>query len=73
MTTKTDAGIIDNSGVVSSSGYGDGGYEASVIKTDGKIVAVKIDFGMEEKDIYEEDDEEDDDEDNEEDDDKDDA
>jgi len=37
-------------GVVSSSGYGDGCYECSTIKVDDKIVAVRIDFGLEEED-----------------------
>lgn len=53
------AGIIDNSGVASSSGYGDGGYDCSVIKENGKIIAIMIDFGLlqEEEEDYDEDDE----------------
>ncbi len=38
-------GIIDNAGVCSSSGFGDGGYSGLVKKNDkGEIVAVKIKF-----------------------------
>jgi hypothetical protein len=43
------AGVLpDGRGVVSSSGYGDGSYTCSVIKQDGKVVAIKIDFLEEE-------------------------
>jgi hypothetical protein len=37
-------GVIDNSGFVSSSGFGDGGYEGECIKKDGEIVAVRVVF-----------------------------
>jgi hypothetical protein len=39
-------GTYEN-GVVASSGIGDGGYEMSVAKADGKIVGITIDFFME--------------------------
>ena len=39
------AGILDGSGVVSSSGYGDGGYELFVAKDENKkIIAMKVVF-----------------------------
>lgn len=64
---ETGAGIIPF-GVVSSSGYGDGGYSAYVVKNhDKKIVAVKIefitdeDFDEETDDDFDEDFEEDED------------
>ena len=38
-------GTIDGKGLVSSSGYGDGGYDAYVARNDdGKIVAIEIDY-----------------------------
>jgi hypothetical protein len=36
-----------DTGVVSSSGIGDGGYRCLVAKHKGKIVGIAIDFGME--------------------------
>jgi hypothetical protein len=39
-------GLYDT-GVVSSSGIGDGGYRCLVAKHKGKIVGIAIDFGME--------------------------
>jgi len=47
------AGVIDT-GCVSSSGYGDGGYVASVIKDDKEVIAIKIDFIEDEDDEDEE-------------------
>ena len=44
------AGVIDNKGLVSSSGYGDGGYEAYIGKLDDQIVAVKVIFIEDEED-----------------------
>ena len=41
------AGVIPY-GCVSSSGFGDGSYNCSVIKEDDKVVAIMIDFGLEE-------------------------
>lgn len=38
------AGIVNNMGVVSASGYGDGSYSCYVAKNKGQIVAVKIVF-----------------------------
>lgn len=43
-SNKKCAGIIEKSGVVSSSGFGDGSYDCYVIKKGKKIVAIKIDF-----------------------------
>jgi len=37
-------GTVDGKGVVSSSGYGDGGYDVYVFKKDGKVVAVEVIF-----------------------------
>ena len=49
-------GIIDGKGVVSSSGYGDGGYHCLTRKNDeGKVIAITVDFFV--KDELEEDDE----------------
>lgn len=49
-------GIIDNFGVVSSSGYGDGCYKAYGIKNDaGELVFIRVDF-LENEDIEEDDD-----------------
>ena len=59
-TTNSGCGIIDNSGVTSSSGYGDGGYECKTQTKDGKIVGIMIDFGLlQEEDEGDEEDEED--------------
>ncbi|MED1789914.1 DUF4241 domain-containing protein [Brevibacillus laterosporus] len=53
------AGVI-NGGVVSSSGFGDGGYEAFIAKNaEGKVIAVQIVFITEEDLLDEEEDEED--------------
>ncbi|MED1666028.1 DUF4241 domain-containing protein [Brevibacillus laterosporus] len=53
------AGVI-NGGVVSSSGFGDGGYEAFIAKNaEGKVIAVQIVFITEEGLLEEEEDEED--------------
>lgn len=38
------AGVVNNFGVVSGSGYGDGGYNCYVVKRKNEIVAVKIVF-----------------------------
>ena len=53
---KPSAGIIPF-GCVSSSGYGDGGYECSFIKEEGKVVAIVINYGLEEENGNEEDEE----------------
>ncbi|MCR8978449.1 DUF4241 domain-containing protein [Brevibacillus laterosporus] len=53
------AGVI-NGGVVSRSGFGDGGYEAFIAKNaEGKVIAVQIVFITEEDLLEEEEDEED--------------
>jgi hypothetical protein len=59
LDTPLSAGILaDQTGVVSSSGYGDGGYACLACKDeDGKVVAIMIDFGLE--DDEDEEDEED--------------
>jgi hypothetical protein len=57
-----NAGVIPF-GCVSSSGYGDGIYNCSVIKEKGEIVAIVIDYGLENREEDEEDEEEDYDED----------
>ena len=57
-----DAGIVDGSGVVSSSGFGDGGYRCNFYKLDGQVVAAEIVF-IGDEDDDDEDDEWDDDED----------
>lgn len=50
------AGVI-NGGVVSSSGFGDGGYEAFIAKNaEGKVIAVQIVF-ITEEDLLEDEDE----------------
>lgn len=64
---KTLAGVIP-CGVVSTSGYGDGGYNGYYLKQDGKIVTIAINFGdkvgdkvgdeNEDDDKYDEDDDE---------------
>ena len=55
---KLDGNTIDDSGFVSSSGYGDGGYNCFTAKnSDGKIVSVRVEFigeYDEEEDEYEE-------------------
>ena len=45
LDTEHSAGIVPY-GVVSSSGYGDGGYEGLIIKQGGEVVAMMIDFGL---------------------------
>ena len=45
-----DWGVVDNAGVVSCSGYGDGSYPVEVIKEGDKIVAVRVTFIEEETD-----------------------
>lgn len=55
---EPNAGVIPF-GCVSSSGYGDGSYNCSVIKEKGKIVAVVIDYGLENREEDEEEIEED--------------
>lgn len=42
--SKSCIGTVDNAGVVSSSGYGDGGYEGSAAYEDGNLVRFRIDF-----------------------------
>jgi len=39
---------VYDSGIVSSSGFGDGAYQLYVVKKRNKIVAFAIDFGVEE-------------------------
>lgn len=41
---EAQAGIVDNFGVVSSSGYGDGGYDLYIVMTDGEITGARIEF-----------------------------
>lgn len=41
---KLDANTMDNKCFVSSSGYGDGGYDCYTAQVNGKIVAIKIEF-----------------------------
>jgi hypothetical protein len=53
------SGIIENSGVVSSSGFGDGNYICRTITKDNEIVAIMIDFGILEEDEEEPEEEED--------------
>lgn len=44
LYTELNAGVITN-GAVSSSGYGDGSYDAFTVKDkDGKIIGIKIEF-----------------------------
>jgi len=43
------AGVIPQ-GAVSSSGYGDGSYECSVVKDGKEVVGIVIDFGLEDED-----------------------
>ena len=43
-TCEQDAGVLDNLGVVSSSGYGDGSYPLYISEEDDKIVAMKVVF-----------------------------
>lgn len=53
--TKHQSGVIENSGVVSSSGYGDGSYNVKVARNkNGKVVAVQVDYFDEENDYYDE-------------------
>lgn len=60
-TDDQGAGIIDDSGVTSSSGYGDGGYVCKTISEKGKVTAIMIDYGLleNENDKAEDNDEED--------------
>lgn len=52
ITLSSDmAGIVDNQGVVASSGYGDGVYRLYVGKENDKIVFVCIDFSVDEEEI----------------------
>lgn len=44
LNNKNPAGIINNMGIVSSSGIGDGSYTAKVKKEKGKIVKLEVDF-----------------------------
>lgn len=55
LHTECDAGVIPF-GVVSSSGCGDGSYSCFSIKKNGEVVAIMIDFGLE-NDESDEDDE----------------
>lgn len=74
MTSEgRQAGVIPF-GVVSSSGYGDGVYDCYTIKEAGIIVAVKLDFGVLDKDeeLYDDDEEDEDEDEDDEDDDEDD-
>lgn len=41
-----NAGVIQRMGIVSASGYGDGGYDAYVFERDGKVLGVMVDFGL---------------------------
>ncbi len=59
---KTGAGVIPF-GCVSSSGWGDGGYECSTVKTNDEITAIKIDFAILEDEIWDDEEDEDEDED----------
>lgn len=43
LDSKLSAGVLDG-GVVSSSGFGDGGYQCHVARDNGQIVGVKITF-----------------------------
>lgn len=57
--SRESAGTIDNLGLVSSSGYGDGGYTCWVsTNEDGKVNAIRIEFIVDEEDYYDEDEEE---------------
>jgi hypothetical protein len=38
----TQAGLVFGKGVVSSSGYGDGGYGCKIYKKDGKVIGIRI-------------------------------
>ena len=42
LTNDEHFGVIDNEGVVSRTGYGDGSYRAYAAFYDGKIVGIKI-------------------------------
>ena len=47
LKSQHSAGVLpDNMGVVSSSGFGDGGYNCYVATSGKKVVAIKIDFGV---------------------------
>ena len=47
FTLSPESWGMYDTGVVSSSGIGDGGYRCLVAKHKGKIVGIAIDFGME--------------------------
>ena len=52
---KNDGNTTDGLGLVSSSGFGDGGYNCWTYKNeDGKIVAVRVEFITEDEEDYEE-------------------
>ena len=48
--SAVSAGIIEKSGVVSSSGFGDGSYVCSTVTQNKKVIAIKIDFFPDEED-----------------------
>lgn len=52
-----DAGTVDF-GVVSSSGFGDGGYGFEIVKEDEEVIAIKVIFIGEEEEDYEDNDDE---------------
>jgi len=51
-------GGVLSGGVVSSSGCGDGGYDCYTIKKDGQVVAIMIDYGMDNVQVGEDEEEE---------------
>lgn len=52
---KFDGNTVDNFGLVSSSGYGDGGYNCWTAKNeDGKIITIRVEFITEDEEDYEE-------------------
>ena len=53
--TTRNGGVLEG-GVVSCSGYGDGGYDCRTITKDGEVVGILIDFGLD--DFWREDEEE---------------
>ena len=59
LETELFAGIVQDNGVVSSTAYGDGAYQAYVAYRDGEVVGVLIDFegGDEEEEQEESEDE----------------
>lgn len=49
--TKCDGNVIDGLGIVSSSGYGDGGYDCWTCRNeDGKIISIRVEFIGEDED-----------------------